>query len=116
MKRLFMIAAVCVALSPLAANAQERMSDTAYLSANRCLAYADLPALQSDPVNFTSLREAVNTGTGDFDIRARAREFERSLRVRARVTGADELRERREEACSGFVESGLVQLNTSAAS
>ena len=62
MKRMLVIVAAFAVLAPLAANAQERMSDSRYLAASRCLAYADLEQLQSDPADFSALREAAEVG------------------------------------------------------
>ncbi len=109
MKRLFMIAAVCVALSPLAANAQERMSDGRYAAAQRCLAYGSLRQLEADPIDFTALREAVEVGTREYWLVSDAREYARGLRARAGGASVEHLRRSRDEACQGFIEQGLVQ-------
>ena len=118
MKRIIAIFAVAALLAPAAAVAQERMSDARYIAASRCLAYADLPQLASDGADFTRLREASETGRRTREIVAQAQENARRTRVTARSWGEDErsvqqLRQPREDACTGFVETGLVQLPTS---
>lgn len=113
MKRLIAIAVVAAALTPLSAAAQERMSDARFLSANRCLAYADIGSLQGDPVDFTGLREAVTVGNRERTITSQARQNTRAIQARAVSYNADELRERRDAACASFVEIGLVQLGGS---
>jgi hypothetical protein len=116
MKRLFTIALALAALTPLTAQAQERMSDARFISAQRCLAYSDVPQLQSDGVDFTALREAADSGGRDGSIIARTRETTRQVRSSARWLaqsdgGLTELRGRRDSACARFVERGLVQHN-----
>lgn len=115
MKKVIVVAAIAV-LTPLTAYAQERMSDAQYLAANRCLAYADLEQLQADRANVASLREAVEVGRRDPAVNAQVRQTARGIRARASTLNADELRSRRNEACAGFVQSGLVQLGGSSAS
>lgn len=116
MKRLFTIALALAALTPLSAQAQERMSDARFISAQRCLAYSDLEQLQADGVDFTALREAADSGGRDGSIIARTRETTRQVRSSARWLsqsdgGLTELRGRRDAACARFVERGLVQHN-----
>jgi hypothetical protein len=101
-------------LAPLSANAQERMSDARYIAASRCIAYADLPQLQSDPLDITALRTAASTGYRSQSVASDAQENARRVRVTANglansERGVDELRQRRDEACASFVELGLVQ-------
>ena len=115
MKRIIALFAVAALLAPAAALAQERMSDARYIAASHCLAYADLPQLASDGADFTRLREATETGRRAREIVAEAQENARRTRVTARSWGDSErsvqqLRQRREDACGGFVETGLVQL------
>lgn len=119
MKRIIALFAVAALLAPAAAVAQERMSDARYIAASRCLAYADLPQLASDGADFTRLREATEAGRRTREIVAEAEENARRTRVTARSWGEDErsvqqLRQRREDACAGFVGTGLVQLPASA--
>jgi hypothetical protein len=119
MKRIIALIAAAALLAPALAAAQERMSDARYLAASRCLAYADLPQLASDGADFTRLREAAETGRRAREIVAQAEESARRTRVTARSWGEDErsvaqLRERREDACAGFVETGLVQMRAAA--
>jgi hypothetical protein len=121
MKRIIALIAVAIVLAPSLAVAQERMSDARYLAASRCLAYADLPQLQADGADFTALREAAETGRRAREIVAEAEENARRTRVTARSWGEGErsvtqLRQRREDACAGFVQTGLVQLPTAPAS
>jgi hypothetical protein len=116
MKRMFLIAAALIIAAPLSAHAQERMSDARYLAAHRCLAYADLEQFQADSGNFSALREAADAGGRLGSVRSEARTQARDIRVRANGASVDELRERRDQACAGFVERGLVQLNGASAS
>lgn len=116
MKRMLIVVAAVAVLAPLTAHAQERMSDARYLAASRCLAYADLEPLQSDPADFTSLRETANVGQRPPAIRERARTDVRNIRHIARSLDAAQLRTRREDACAAFAERGLVQLGGAGAS
>lgn len=116
MKHLLVIVAAAIVLTPLAANAQERMSDARYLSANRCLAYADINALQGDSANFAALRQAADVGSRERSIATQVRQDTRSIRARAASASVEELRARRDEACANFVAGGLVQLGGSGAS
>jgi hypothetical protein len=113
MKRLIITALMFSALAPLSAQAQERMSDARYIAAQHCLAYADLAQLQSDPIDFGALREAVAPGYRSSAVAADARENARRVRARANYLanatgGLEELRDDREQACARFVERGLV--------
>ena len=118
MKRVFSIVVALAVLAPLAANAEEgRMSDGRYLAASRCLAYADLPELQSDHANFDGLRAAVAVGYHSGSVVSDARDTTTRIRATARrlssmETGMQQLREERDAACTGFVQRGLVQLET----
>ena len=116
MKQILVIIAAAAVLAPLSAYAQERMSDARYLAANQCLAYADLTDLQGDPVNFSALREAVEVGNRERSITAQVRQNTRSIRARATTASVEQLRSRRDQACTRFVERGLVQLGGSGAS
>jgi hypothetical protein len=114
MKKIIIVALTLSALAPFSAQAQERMSDSRYIAAQHCLAYADLSQLQSDGVNFSGLREAVAPGYRSSDVSSEARENARRIRARANnlattPNGVQELREQRDAACSSFVERGLVQ-------
>lgn len=115
MKQILIVVAAAVVLAPLAAAAQERMSDARYLAANRCLAYADLTALQGDSANFTGLREAARVGVREPTINTQVRQNTRSIRARASNASVEELRTRRDEACASFTAVGLVQLGGSGA-
>ncbi len=116
MKQMLVAVAAIAVLAPLAAHAQERMSDARYLAANRCLAYADLSQLQGEPANFTALREAAEIGSRQRSITNQARQDARSISARATSASLEELRERRDEACASFAERGLVQFGGSSAS
>jgi len=114
MKRLVTIVVSLAALAPVAAHAQERMSDARYIAAQRCLAYAELPQLQSDPLDVSALREAADAGFRSQTVSSQTRDATRRVRVTANRIGVNEaglteLRGYRDEACTGFVERGLVQ-------
>jgi len=115
MKRTITIAALTLsALTPLSAHAQERMSDARYIAAQRCLAYAELTQLQSDTLDFSALRQAVEPGYRSSAVASDARENANRVRARANnlattTDGVQELREQRDQACANFVERGLVQ-------
>lgn len=106
------IAAAAV-LAPLSASAQERMSDGRYLSANRCLAFAELNQLQGDGSDFTALRQASEIGRRDPVISDQVRQITRQTRARARSLSAEQLQSRRSEACDRFAAEGLVRLGSS---
>lgn len=117
MKRIIALIAATAVLAPALAIAQERMSDARYIAAARCLAFADLPQLRADGADFTRLREATEEGRRAREIVAEAEENARRTRITARSWGDDErsltqLRQRRQDACAGFVETGLVQIST----
>jgi hypothetical protein len=120
MKRIIIAALTLSALTPLSAEAQERMSDARYIAAQECLAYANLSQLQSDGVDFSALQEAVRPGFRESTVSSQARENARRVRARANnlattANGVQELREQRDAACSSFVERGLVQNQNQAA-
>jgi hypothetical protein len=118
MKRTLAILALVSALAPLTAHAEDaRMSDARYIAASRCLAYAELPQLQADGADFTRLRAASTIGHRSRDIVSQAADEARRTRITAHSWGdsdrsVTQLRERRDDACAGFVHSGLVQLQT----
>ncbi len=119
MKRVLSIVVALATLAPLSANAEEaRMSDARYLAASQCLAYADLPELQSDGANFSALHAAAGVGFHSGSVVADARENAARVRAQARRlsgmnNGLQQLREERDSACAGFVQRGLVQLEAS---
>ncbi|MFZ2030879.1 MAG: hypothetical protein WAU68_11260 [Vitreimonas sp.] len=121
MKRILSIVVALAALAPFSANAADaRMSDARYLAASRCLAYADLPELRSDPGNFSALRAAAALGFRSSSVASDARDNAARIRATARrlsnmETGPQQLREERSAACAGFVAGGLVQLEASSA-
>ncbi|MGE0743157.1 MAG: hypothetical protein AB7O98_17615 [Hyphomonadaceae bacterium] len=117
MKRMLTMIASLAVLMPMTATAQERMSDARYISAARCLAYADLPQLSDDPANFSALRTAMSEGYRSRVVVSDAEENARRVRVTARSLGESErgvrsLREQRTEACASFVERGFVQMGS----
>ncbi|MFT3729756.1 MAG: hypothetical protein QM759_18180 [Terricaulis sp.] len=120
MKRVISIVVALTALASVPANAAgDRMSDARYISATRCLAYADLPELQADAANFSSLRAATEVGYRSSALLSSARDTTSRIRATARrlsgmQTGMQQLREERDTACAGFVQQGLVQLETTA--
>ncbi len=121
MKLVFAALFLAAAVAPLAANAEERLSDARYISASRCLAYADLPQLQSDGADFTALRAAVDAGFRSSTIRSQVRQEAQRIRVNAsssanRRNSVEDLRESRDQACASFVARGLVQLNVTPSS
>ena len=119
MKRILTIAVALATLTSFSASAADaRMSDARYLAASRCLAYADLPELQSDRGNFDALRAAAAVGFRSSSVVSDARENATRIRATARrlgsmQTGPQQLREERGAACAGFVAGGLVQLEGS---
>jgi hypothetical protein len=118
MKKILLAALAFTAFTPLAAHAQERMSDARYIAAQQCLAYAELSQLASDPIDFAPLREAVSNGYRSSAVASEARENARRVRGRANnvatfADGVQELRGQRDEACAAFVERGLVHNNQS---
>jgi hypothetical protein len=121
MKSVLAIVVALATLAPLSANAADaRMSDARYLAASRCLAYSDLPELQSDHGNFDALRAAAAVGYRSGSVVSDARDNATRIRATARrlssmETGPQQLREERSAACAGFVAGGLVQLDASSA-
>lgn len=121
MKRILAIAAAAAVLAPALAVAQERMSDAHFIAASRCISFAELPQLQSDSVDVSALRTAVARGFRSESVSSDARNEARRVRVTAPSIaaaegGVDELRRRRDEACSSFVQTGLVQQGAAHAS
>jgi hypothetical protein len=117
MKRFAFILTVAL-LAPLAAHAQERMGDSEYVAATRCIAYAEHRALASDAPNVEALRQAVRQSTSRMSpvILGRADSAEdRIKRMRARNDERlQELRDGRSRACAPFAAQGLVQMETAA--
>jgi len=117
MKRAVILAAT-LAFAAVAAPAfaqSERMSDASYIAASRCIAYSDLPQLESDPVDVGALRQAMSGGFRSSSVASETRDEARRVRATANSIarserGIDELRQRRDDACARFVERGLVQL------
>lgn len=119
MKRLLVVAALVVA-APFAANAQgERMSDSRFLRASQCVAYADLEQLQGDGFNAGALRAEVEAQKRQHTlvIRDQARNEARDIRISGQRSADNELalerlRGARAELCNSFVATGLVQIET----
>jgi hypothetical protein len=106
-----LVVTFALAALPVAALAAERISDASYVTASRCVAYAELPQLASDGLDVTHLREAleVNEGGRAPFLRDNAREVERRVRIEARRSeNADLLRMRRDTVCAPFVARGLA--------
>lgn len=117
-RTLIVIAALLV--TPAAAMAQtERMSDARYLTASRCIAYAELPQLGGDSFNVSALKQALNGQYRHPVIRDRAEETARNVRRSGARAGDDEravsnLRADRDESCAAFVPTGMVSLGAQA--
>ena len=115
MKRTVIAVAALALLAPLSAQAEPaHLSDWAFANASHCLAYAELPQLQSDPVNTSALREAVNYQRSgrSIDVLNGAAVYASHVRAQAASGNTDALRARRDELCHGFIQNGLVQLET----
>lgn len=119
MKRIIIAAAIFAAIAPASAFSEtERMSDSRYMAAARCVAYSDIEAIQGDGFDATALKTEVQAQSR----RARAPEVRTLLRSDIRQIeragaresdserGLETLRERREAACASFAATGLVQL------
>lgn len=120
LKHIVIAAFALSALAPFSAHAQQRLSDTRYIAAQQCLAYADLTQLQSDQIDVSALRDAAGSGYRASNVAAIARDNTNRIRARGSnlentSNGLEELRELRDEACGSFVERGLVQRQGSAA-
>ncbi|MES1200029.1 MAG: hypothetical protein ABUS57_01090 [Pseudomonadota bacterium] len=116
MKRTVIAVAALAMLAPLSAQAEPaHLSDWAFANASHCLAYAELPQLQSDPVNTSALRDAVNyqRSARSLDVINGAAVYASHVRTQAASSGnTDALRARRDQLCHGFIQNGLVQLET----
>lgn len=118
MRRIIAVLASLAAFAPLSAHAEERMSDARFLTASRCLAYADAAPLQADGIDYSALRAAISTGGArDTFVYQRANRYEHDVRMSANRARRSEqaltrLRAARDEACQPFIARGLVQLNT----
>lgn len=115
MKYGLFVAAALMLAAPLSAFAEsDRMSDGRYLAAAQCVAYAELPQLTADTFNVSALKQAVDSQNVTSSVRDRARATERDAHRLSSRAGEEEraitaLRYRRDEACAGFVSTGLVQ-------
>lgn len=114
MKACFAVAAIFLISASIPALAEEeRMSDGRYIAASRCLAYTQLPQLSGD-TSSAALNQAVDAQHPNARASERANAEARDVRLAGRRAGDDAekiqlLRARRDEACAGFVESGLLQ-------
>ena len=115
MKFTFLFAGVAALAAPLAAQAQAApLSAVRYLAAAQCVAYAETPRLQGDGLNISALKQAMDSANVTVDVVQQSRRNTRQAHfIAARAhdddRGLAELRRRRDEACAGFVETGLVQ-------
>lgn len=118
MKRMITVVLALTALSSFSAAAEERLSDSRYLAASRCLAYADVAALETSPADFASLRTTTAAGYRDSAIVARSQHEARNIRSRSEslaregAQGVNLVRDRMDDACASFIQQGLVRLET----
>jgi hypothetical protein len=117
MKYGYLAFAVCLVSAPIAAAADRDMSDGQYLAASRCVAYAQLPQLSGDAVNVSALQEAVEANRTSSMIRSSARRIAQDVgreasRAGEGAEGVASLRSARDEACSDFAASGLIEAST----
>ena len=106
MKYMFIgAAAAFMMIAPAVAQADD-MTDSRYLAANTCVAYAELPQLEGDVFDVTNLKAAMREHRPQTYIRDRARVAARDVRT----DGGDvaELRAERDQACASFISSGLA--------
>jgi hypothetical protein len=117
MKRMLAVAAA-LAFTPLSAMAQsERISDAQYIAAARCVSFAALPQLQGDTFDVSALRAMVDAQVRSPLVRDQVRsESDRIRRSGARArdsaSAAVRLRAQRDEACAGFISTGMVRTET----
>ena len=113
MKYMFLGAAAFMMLAPSIAQARD-LTDASYLSASRCVAYAQLPQLSGDGVDVSTLSADIAAYNTVPIIESRARGLARDARLAGRRAGDDPrdvatLRDRRDDACAGFVATGMIQ-------
>jgi hypothetical protein len=116
MKYGYLAFAVCLLSAPVA-TADRDMSDGQYLAASRCIAYAQLAQLSGDALNVSALQEAVEAYRASSMIRSSARRIAQDVNREASRAGegaesVGSLRTARDEACSDFAASGLIQAST----
>jgi type II secretory pathway component PulJ len=121
MKRVLFIAAAFAMTATAPAFAEsERMTDSRYLAASTCLAYADHGALEGEGFDTAELRQAVSDNRYRVNSVIRERAEQRAEQIRRnRPTsdgGVQTLRDRRDETCASFYTQGLVQREGQAAS
>ncbi|MDX2276218.1 MAG: hypothetical protein NW206_12275 [Hyphomonadaceae bacterium] len=115
MKAKFIIAASLLAAASFPAFAQtEPMTDGRYMAASRCVAYAQLAQLQGDGFDISPLAQAVDDARPNYMAEQRADSEASDIRRAGRRAGDNAgaiqiLRERRDEACAGFVSNGTLQ-------
>lgn len=114
MLRMFLaVAAIAsVSLTPALAQ-QDRMTNTQYVAAAKCVAHAELEQISADAPNVSALRAAIanNTSSVSQEALAQAETLKRTLRrdLRRGRLSDERLRTVRDRACARFVESGLVR-------
>jgi hypothetical protein len=111
------VIALFTASIPSAFAESDRLTDAQYLTASRCVAYAELSQLSADTFDYASLKSAVDSQRVDPLIRDRARESRRDAVLAGQRAGDNavavaDLRTRRDGACASFVSSGLVRAGT----
>jgi hypothetical protein len=120
MKRALILATALALTTVAPAFATERMTDSGFLAATECLAYADHRALESEGFNTDALREAVSDNRYRVNPVIRERAERRADQIRRNQpfseSGLQSLRDHREESCAPFFTQGLVQRGGSASS
>lgn len=118
-----MILAALVAAPALltgVASAEQNMSSNQFVRANRCVAYASLPVLQSNAVDIADLRQRVaaaremQTGMTLLQVQSITREIRESARSADQPQEIEKLLGRRDRYCSGFVDATQLAARASA--
>jgi hypothetical protein len=117
MKRALILITALITCTTFSAQAEQPAlsNDASYIAASRCLAYANLPQLQSDAGDYAALRSAAeHYNWRDAAMEGRIRSDTRQIRVHADTLAQTEgglraLRQSRTDSCARFVPSGLVQ-------
>lgn len=117
MKRTLIAITALITCTALSAQAEQPgiANDSSYIAASRCLAYADLPALQAEAGDYAALRTAVaQYNWRDAAMQGRIRTETRQIRTHGDTLSQTEggiasLRQNRTSTCARFVPSGLVQ-------
>jgi hypothetical protein len=107
------IAAALSFAAPASAQTQTLMTDTQFINASVCIAYAQHRALADDAPNVEALRDLVSDQGRRVTPPAAARAETRKRSIRRADADTPEqvaeLRANRDRACSNFVATGLVQ-------